>query len=174
MALGSSLMMSQLTVEPLIVALPSSCRCCVAICYAAADFFQNISGDPSNTASVFLTSTYGPLADKWQSNIGLYNYALFFIGSQPAGAGTPFLPQDALTTAVDWSPFSPHAAGWPGCGNGMGPDAVWMLPEDRGRPAHPNSTLHELSLQCPTIMCLCPGRVIARYDLLHYNMVNAA
>ena len=110
MALGSSLMMSQLTVEPLIVALPSSCRCCVAICYAAADFFQKISGDPSNTASVFLTSTYGPLADKWQSNIGLYNYALFFIGSQPAGAGTPFLPQDALTTAVDWSPFSPHAA----------------------------------------------------------------
>ena len=89
-------------------------HCCLAAlsvkCYAAADFFQNISADPTNTASVFLTSTYGPLADKWQSNSGLYNYALFFIGSQPAGAGTPFLPQEALTTAVDWSPFSPHAA----------------------------------------------------------------
>eukprot|EP01043_Picozoa_sp_COSAG02_P099598 COSAG02_NODE_35706_length_464_cov_1.465753_1_plen_34_part_01 len=34
----------------------------------------------------------------------------------------------------------------------MGADAVWMLPEDRGRPTHSNSTLHELSLQCPTII----------------------
>ena len=117
--------------------LPASPCCCCCCCYtlyvryAAADFFQNISGDPTNTASVFLTSTYGPLADQWQSNSGLYNYALFFIGSQPAGAGTPFLPQEALTTAVDWSPFSPHAAtpGGLDVATGWGPTQYGCCPK---------------------------------------------
>lgn len=163
MALGSSLMMSQLTVEPLIVALPSSCRCCVAICYAAADFFQNISGDPSNTASVFLTSTYGPLADKWQSNIGLYNYALFFIGSQPAGAGTPFLPQDALTTAVDWSPFSPHAAtpGGLDVATGWGPTQYGCCPKTVADPP-------TLTVRCTNSLCSAPQScAFARGELSH-------
>ena len=69
--------------------------------------FQNITGDASGDSSVFLTSTYGPLNDAWQNQSGLFNYALFFLGSQPAGAGTTFVPR--LTTAVDWSPFSPNA-----------------------------------------------------------------
>ena len=67
---------------------------------------QNLTGDVSNTVAVFLTSTYGQLADAWQHVNGLYNYALFFIGSQPHGAGTPFVPRK--TAAVDWSPFSPN------------------------------------------------------------------
>ena len=64
--------------------------------FVSPDFFQNITGDPTNTASVFLTSTYGPLADKWQGDNGLYNYALFFIGSQPGGAGPPAALPPAL------------------------------------------------------------------------------
>ena len=76
--------------------------------FVSPDFFQNISGDPTNQLSVFLTSTYGNLADTWQSAAGLYNYALFFLGEQPGGAGTPFVPR--TTWAVDWSPFSPAAA----------------------------------------------------------------
>ena len=57
---------------------------------------------------MFLTSTYGPLADPWQQDSGLYNYALFIIGSQPGGAGFPFVPR--TQAAVDWSPFTPHNA----------------------------------------------------------------
>ena len=78
--------------------------------FVSPDFFQNITGDPTNTLSVFMTSTYGPLADVWQ-NVSAntrYTYAMFFIGSQPGGAGTPFIPQ--RQEAVDWSPFSPHKA----------------------------------------------------------------
>jgi len=76
--------------------------------FVSPDFFQNISGDPTNdtATSVFMTSTYGPLADAWQSNQGLYNYAVFVIGSQPQGVGTPFVSE--RVAAVDWSPFSPH------------------------------------------------------------------
>ena len=99
--------------------------------FVSPDFFQNISGDASNTASVFLTSTYGALADKWQSNNGLYNYALFFIGSQPAGAGTPFVPNEHLTTAVDFSPFSPHATtpGGLDVATGWGPTQYGCCPK---------------------------------------------
>ena len=94
-----------------------------------ADFFQNLTGDPSNTASVFLTSTYGAFADPWLSKSGLYNYALFFVGSQPAGAGTPFVPR--LTSAVDWSPFSPHAAtpGGLDVATGWGPTQYGCCPK---------------------------------------------
>jgi hypothetical protein len=99
--------------------------------FVSPDFFQNISGDTSNTASVFLTSTYGPLADQWQNDKGLYNYALFFIGSQPGGAGTPFVPQERLTTAVDWSPFSPHATtpGGLDVATGWGPTQFGCCPK---------------------------------------------
>ena len=75
--------------------------------FVSPDFFQNISGDPANSASIFMTSTYGPLEDAWQGVQGLYNYAVFLIGSQPNGAGTPFVSN--RTAAVDWSPFSPHS-----------------------------------------------------------------
>jgi hypothetical protein len=99
--------------------------------FVSPDFFQNITGDSTNTAAVFLTSTYGPLADAWQNVSGntLYNYALFFIGSQPGGAGTPFVPK--RTTAVDWSPFSPHAAtpGGLDVATGWGPTQYGCCPK---------------------------------------------
>jgi hypothetical protein len=38
--------------------------------FVSPDYFQNISGDPTNTAAVFLTSTYGAFADPWQSKKG--------------------------------------------------------------------------------------------------------
>lgn len=76
--------------------------------FVSIDFFQNISGDPTNATSVFLTSTYGPKTDAWQDAGGIYFYAAFVVGSQPGGAGTPFVPRHSQ--AIDWSPFTPHAA----------------------------------------------------------------
>ena len=144
------------------------------MCYAAADFFQNVSGDPTNTASVFLTSTYGPLADKWQSNIGLYNYALFFIGSQPAGAGTPFVPQEALTTAVDWSPFSPHAAtpGGLDVATGWGPTQYGCCPKTVADP--PSLPVRQSNSISSAPFVPLPGCVRARYDQLDLVKANTA
>jgi len=75
--------------------------------FVSIDFFQNVSGDPTNATSVFLTSTYGPKADAWQDAGGVYSYAVFVVGSQPGGAGTPFVPRHSQP--IDWSPFTPHA-----------------------------------------------------------------
>ena len=64
-----------------------------------------MSGDPSaaRDTSVFMTSTYGPLADPWTNVSGLYNYALFMVGSQPKGAGTPFVVKVLAICSVSCS-----------------------------------------------------------------------
>jgi sucrose-6-phosphate hydrolase SacC (GH32 family) len=78
--------------------------------FVSPDYFDAIPGSASVNVSVFMTSTYGNMDNV--SGIprpGIYNFAAFFVGSQPAGAGTPFVPNAKLTQAVDWSCFSPSS-----------------------------------------------------------------
>ena len=116
---------------------PTAIRCPLTLDgRACCRQFQNITGDASGDSSVFLTSTYGPLNDAWQNQSGLFNYALFFLGSQPAGAGTTFVPR--LTTAVDWSPFSPNAEtpGGLDVATGWGPTQFGCCESPPFRPLH--------------------------------------
>lgn len=62
----------------------------------------------SKDTSVFMTSSYGMIGkSSGVARAGIFNYAMFYLGSQPAGAGTPFVPNTTLSTAVDWSCFTP-------------------------------------------------------------------
>ena len=79
---------------------------------------------------------------------GLYNYAVFLIGSQPGGAGTAFVP--TKTAAVDWSPFSPHnatpggldvAVGWGPTQYGCCPKTVADSPALPGEPGRSRRVL---------------------------------
>jgi hypothetical protein len=74
--------------------------------FVSPDYFGAIPGSASANTSVFLTSTYGPMGNvSGVPRPGIYNFAAFFVGSQPAGPGAPFVPDPKLTQAVDWSCF---------------------------------------------------------------------
>ena len=61
------------------------------------DFFGNIPGAVDPSTSVFMTSTYGNMGNvSGVPRVGIYNYALFYLGSQNGGAGTPFVAQARL------------------------------------------------------------------------------
>lgn len=62
----------------------------------------------SSSASVFQASIYGPFQNVSGKPVsGIYNFAMFFVGTQPRGPGTAFVANPRLCTAVDWSCFSP-------------------------------------------------------------------
>ena len=62
--------------------------------FVSPDFFGDIPGAAEPNTSVFMTSTYGDMGKvSGVSRVGIYNYALFYVGSQHGGAGSPFEAQ---------------------------------------------------------------------------------
>jgi hypothetical protein len=75
--------------------------------FVSADYFQHLpsalpGASSSEASGVFLFHTYG---GKSSVNASAYNYGVFASGSQPEGAGTPFVP--TRFSAFDYSCFVP-------------------------------------------------------------------
>jgi hypothetical protein len=80
--------------------------------FVSADYFQHLPGAPPDTeCGVFLFHTYD---GRSSVNASAYNYGVFASGSQPAGAGTPFVP--TLFRAFDYSCFVPDDSAVDGLG----------------------------------------------------------
>lgn len=155
--------------------------------FVSPDFFQHIPGHGNASTSVFQTSIYGEMINvSGVPRKGLYNFAMFFVGSQPAGPGTPFV--SARTQAVDWSCFSPSnvTQGGLDLAYDWGPTQFGCCPKSVGGPEvapgqprrimfgwhqngnsddrtpHPNSSENTMTL--PRELTLSPeGELLQRY-----------